>query len=162
MNTDSALRHTAPWGRLLRNTTLAASLACLGLTVVLILTTPGVVLWTASLPALIVGASALFTVREYTVTPDALIIRRPIRSIRIARADIREALDRPDAMRGSLRLWGNGGLFSFSGIYRNAELGNYRAYATDLSRTVVLRTADGRTYVLSPADPAAFVRDLTA
>ncbi len=42
-------------------------------------------------------------------------------------------------MRGSLRLFGNGGMFSITGLYRNRALGNYRAFVTDLKKTVVLR-----------------------
>ncbi len=66
----------------------------------------------------------------------------------------------PDALRGSIRLFGNGGMFSFTGLFRSPKLGRYRAYVTDPARTVTLRFAD-RVVVVSPSDPAAFVRDLT-
>lgn len=54
---------------------------------------------------------------------------------------------------------GNGGLFSFTGWYRNKILGVYRAWVTDLRSTVILRF-EKRAVVLSPADPNAFIRDL--
>jgi hypothetical protein len=59
-------------------------------------------------------------------------------------------------MRGSLRLLGNGGLFSFSGEFWNRRLGRYRALATDPSRAVVLRYP-GRTIVITPHDPQQFI-----
>ena len=62
-------------------------------------------------------------------------------------------------MRRSLRTFGNGGGFSFSGFYYNKRLGSYRAFVTDLHRTVVLRYAKRRV-VVSPAAPEDFVRDL--
>jgi len=62
-------------------------------------------------------------------------------------------------MRGSIRLFGNGGLFSFSGFFRNQALGIYRAYVTDPALTVVLVFAE-RTLVISPVQPEAFVKRL--
>ncbi|VGO17923.1 hypothetical protein PDESU_06525 [Pontiella desulfatans] len=59
-------------------------------------------------------------------------------------------------MKGSIRLCGNGGLFSFTGLYRNKKLGNYRVFVNDLNRAVVLRFSK-RTTVVTPDDPAAFV-----
>jgi hypothetical protein len=62
-------------------------------------------------------------------------------------------------MRGSIRTFGNGGAFSFSGVYYNKRLGSYRAFVTDPRRAVVLRYAT-RKVVLSPAVPEDFVNDL--
>jgi hypothetical protein len=59
-------------------------------------------------------------------------------------------------MKGSIRLFGNGGLFSFTGLYRNKKLGNYRAFVNDWHKCVILRFAK-RTIVVSPNDPDGFV-----
>ena len=77
----------------------------------------------------------------------------------MSRAGLESAQIEPDAMRRSLRTFGNGGAFSFSGIYYNKRLGSYRAFVTDPRRTVVLCYANRR-IVLSPAAPQAFVSDL--
>jgi len=69
----------------------------------------------------------------------------------------------PHAMMGSIRLFGNGGFFSFTGYYRNSVIGNFRAYVTDPAKSVVLEFGD-RKIVISPDDPQAFVeavRDAT-
>ena len=63
----------------------------------------------------------------------------------------------PKATKRSLRSFGNGGFFSFTGWYYNKQLGKYRMFATDLERTVVLHFADRRV-VMTPDDPEAFVR----
>ncbi|HXZ86218.1 MAG TPA: PH domain-containing protein, partial [Myxococcota bacterium] len=60
------------------------------------------------------------------------------------------------AMTGSMRLFGNGGLFSFTGLFQSRTLGRYRAFVTDPARAVVLRTAR-RVVIVSPAEPQAFV-----
>ena len=64
------------------------------------------------------------------------------------------------AMRWGIRC-GNGGFFSFTGLFYNHKLGFHRAFVTNHIRTVVLRFAK-RTVVVSPADPEVFVRDLAA
>jgi hypothetical protein len=75
-------------------------------------------------------------------------------------AGLKSAEVMPRAMSGSLRICGNGGAFSFTGWFRNKPLGYYRAFVTDLNRTVVLRF-EKRTVVVSPAEPEEFVRKLT-
>jgi len=65
------------------------------------------------------------------------------------------ALVEPNAMRGSIRTFGNGGFFSFSGLYRNTLLGPYRPFVTDFRHTVILRYHD-RTIVVSPPEPEEF------
>ena len=65
----------------------------------------------------------------------------------------------PDVIKGSLRVVGNGGLFSFSGLFWSRRLGRYRLYATDLKRSVVLVTPE-RILVVSPADPDEFLRHI--
>ena len=65
----------------------------------------------------------------------------------------------PHAMMGSIRLFGNGGLFCIIGFYRNGVLGRYQAYVTDPAKAVVLEFGD-RKLVVSPDDPQAFVEAL--
>jgi hypothetical protein len=67
----------------------------------------------------------------------------------------RAALD-PSACKGSIRLYGNAGLFAFTGWYWNRRLGRYRLFATNFRHAVVLTLAD-RTIVVSPSSAQAFV-----
>jgi len=62
-------------------------------------------------------------------------------------------------MKGSLRLFGNGGLFSSSGLFWNRRLGRYRAFATDPGNAVVLEFPD-RTLVVTPESPSGFLAAL--
>jgi hypothetical protein len=113
------------------------------------------------IPLLILGGAALFTIRGYTLSSDAIFVRRLLWETRLPLAQLQSARFEPRAMRWSLRLFGNGGVFSFSGLFRNKTLGLYRAFVTDLHRTVVLHFPK-RTIVLSPSDPAEFVRQIDA
>ena len=101
----------------------------------------------------------LFTVRGYSVTADALLVHRLFWKHRVPLAGLQSAQFDPKAMSRSVRLFGNGGAFSFSGWFRSKRLGNYRAFVTDPRRAVVLRFPN-RTIVISPSNPAQFVSAL--
>ncbi len=158
--------HAAPWGKLLVVLTAFSTLVCVGVSVAVALgadrssEAPGVMRAAAALPMIIVVGAALFMVRGYAVTADEIVVQRPLWSNRFERSRLQSATVDPEALRGSIRLLGNGGMFSFTGVFGSPKLGRYRAYVTDPARTVILRFTD-RVVVVSPADPAAFVRDVT-
>jgi len=151
---------TAPWGNTLIVLTVLGSGLLLGIAVVGAFTGPRQDLswWLlmVMLPLLIWAIAALFTVRGYVLTDDTLQIQRLGWKTEIPLRNLRSVDYQPQAMRHSWRLIGNGGLFSFTGIYRNRELGTYRAFVTDLEHTVVLTFPD-RKIVLSPANTGDFV-----
>jgi hypothetical protein len=111
------------------------------------------------LPLVILFGAALFTIRGYSLSSDSILVQRLLWSTVLPRTGLESAEVDQEAMRGSLRTFGNGGAFSFTGFYYNKRLGSYRAYVTDPHRTVVLRYANRRV-VLSPATPEDFVQDL--
>lgn len=112
--------------------------------------------WISLLPVLILLICGAFTVRGYRLESEALLVRRLGWNTRLSLADLQRVERIPQAMQQSYRLLGNGGLFSFTGWFRHAQLGTYRAYVTDLQRAVVLHF-DKRRVVVSPEDPARFV-----
>lgn len=103
--------------------------------------------------------SALFVVRGYELEPNVLLIRRLLWSTRIPLDDLTGAWADQTAMKGSLRLFGNGGLFVFAGLFTNRKLGRYRAFATEPRNAVVLRFAK-RTVVVTPDRPLDFLQAL--
>ena len=149
-------KYTAPWSTSLVIMSSVSTLICLGIAI-------GVAWsgrpWMALLPLAIVVGGILFTIRGYTVTPDALIVHRMFWTTRLPLAGLHSAQVEPEAMRWSIRTFGNGGLFAFTGWFRNTTLGAYRAFVTDPRRTVVL-SFTGRTVVVSPSTPEEFVRDV--
>jgi hypothetical protein len=152
--------YKAHWSKSLVVVSLLATAMCLGAAyLVASQAGRGAASWTASLPLAILIGSALFTIRGYAVGPDAILVHRLLWTTRLPLAGLQSAKFDPDAMRRSIRTFGNGGFFSFTGFFRNKALGGYRAFVTDQNRTVVLRFS-GRTVVLSPAEAEAFVRDV--
>lgn len=119
--------------------------------------------WTLSMVVMPLGFMAIgpiFMVRGYSLEPDRLRIRRLGWSSTVDLRDLRDFSIDPDAMKGSWRICGNGGLFCYSGYFRSRKLGNFRPFVTDPKRAVVLCTAR-KPLVVSPEDPERFVAALT-
>lgn len=160
-------RHpAAPWSGFLKGISIIVSLLLPGISLLVAFTMPMPALpvlrtMATALPLAILLAAMPFVVRDYELRGDALYVRRLFWTTRVALGALREVAADPQAGAGSIRLFGNGGLFSFSGWFRNAKLGRYRAFVTDWQRAVILR-ATSCTVVLSPADPAGFVLALQA
>ena len=108
--------------------------------------------------ALLLG-SALFLVRGYEIAGGELLILRLLWTTPLSLDGLRSVEADPESLKSSLRLFGNGGLYSFTGLFRNKALGRYRAFVTDHRNAVVL-VWDRRTVVISPDRPGYFVDTL--
>jgi hypothetical protein len=107
-------------------------------------------------PLLLVASTLPFAIRGYTLTSRNLVIRRLGFDTTLALDELRVVRGVADDVRGSLRLWGNGGLFAITGWFWNRRLGRFRMFATDLSRAVLLEFAR-RKVLVTPHDPQAFI-----
>jgi hypothetical protein len=171
---------SAPWGAPLALMTAACTVICLLVPVPGVMiglgdntalralgmsTIPTMLQWagwlTAAVPLLVLLVSAAFMVRGYVLRDASLIIKRLGWERRLDLSKLNSATVDPEALRGSLRLFGNGGCFAFVGWFRNQKLGVYRAFATDSKRAVVLRFFD-KTVVITPDDPQKFVAEINA
>lgn len=155
--------YRAPWGRpliVISTVLVVLSVASVVVWPVIMRGQEGAALWLVrwALPVIVLGCVP-FMVLGYTLTEDAILIRRLLWTTRIERSGLQSAEHVPKVMNRSLRVCGNGGGFSFTGWYWSKPLGLYRAFVTDLNRTVVLRFAK-RTVVVSPDDPEGFVEEV--
>jgi hypothetical protein len=155
--------YRAPWGRpLIVISTLLVVLSVVSLVGMPLIFGSGprgmVFLAQWTLPAIVLGCLP-FMIRGYVITEDAILIRRLFWTTRLDRGGLKSAESVPKAMNKSLRTCGNGGGFSFTGWYWSKSLGFYRAFVTDLNRTVVLRFGN-RTVLVSPDDPEGFASEL--
>ncbi len=146
-------RFRAPWGREL------IVMSAIG---VLVMGVPIIVqlsrgFWLVSgLLAILLIVIVCLCVRGYELVPGELRIVRLLWITRWPLDPAARAFARPHAMKGSWRIWGNGGMFAITGRFSGSSLGRYIAFVTDPERTVVLETRRG-TVVVSPDNPAAFV-----
>jgi hypothetical protein len=159
------MRFGAPWGRLLRISSIAVTVLMVSVAAIGQKALPRHLLVSRSLtfglPLLVLVGAAPFVVLGYRLEGHKLIVQRggwnteiPLRGLISAQAD-------PEAMRSSIRLFGNGGLYVIAGWFWNKKLGRFRAYANDPNRAVVLRLID-RTIVVTPDEPDRFVAALHA
>ena len=151
--------YNAPWSTSLVVATSVVTVLLLGITLGMTFYGRGIIPWVGLLPLAILVCSVPFTIRGYTVASDAILVHRLLWTTRLPLSGLESAKFEPEVMRGSLRTFGNGGLFSISGFFRNKALGAYRAFVTDQHQTVVLHYS-GRTVVVSPSSPEEFVHDI--
>ncbi|HVO82935.1 MAG TPA: PH domain-containing protein [Syntrophobacteria bacterium] len=109
-------------------------------------------------PAILIG-SLLFMVTGYSVEGSTLFVERRFFPTKIPLEGLRRVFSDPAVCKGSIRLIGNAGLFSFTGLYQSKALGRYRLFATDFSYSVVIVLAKG-VVVITPSSPAAFIEHL--
>lgn len=109
-----------------------------------------------ALPLAIIAGTAAFSVRGYSIEDGQIRIHRLGWSTTYPVDTVQDAEVVPGIMKGSIRTWGNGGLFGFVGHFQNDRLGAYRAYATNATDIVHLRI-DGESIVITPNRPGEFV-----
>jgi Bacterial PH domain len=156
----------APWSKSLIVASTFATLVCLGVSYAL-WTLPlrggsaeSLRFWLVLLPLAVILICTLFTVRGYSISNRELEIRRLLWTTRLSLHGLQGAYFDPNATHRSIRTFGNGGFFSFSGHFRNKELGSYRAFMTDRRRAVVLRFPSS-VIVISPDRPENFVSTIS-
>ena len=156
---------TAPWSASLALMTGFCVIFCLAISIMGIISIPSSLVFaqmvTISVPLLILFGGALFAVRGYTLQEHTLLIKRLLWSSRLNLSTLISATHDPEALDGSMRAFGNGGLFSFSGLYRSSKLGFFRVYGTDPKRAVILRFPN-KTVVITPDLPEQFIAEVTA
>jgi hypothetical protein len=151
----------APWSRSLSLATAGAVAALLVIMLVgLLLSTRAQLKWGAAIvavPLAVLLATVPFMVRGYVLTDEHIEVRRLGWRTLLPLAGLSAVTGEPEGLRGSVRLFGNGGLFAITGWFWNRRLGRFRAYATDPQRVVLLRYRDGRQVVLTPHDVQRFI-----
>lgn len=149
------MTYAAPWSRTVTLITSGIVVLMVGIGLVMPHPLLSVAAW-SSIPLF-----AAFAVRGYAIEGGELVIRFPLHTKRIALRGLEGAYHDPTAMARSLRVFGNGGVFGFTGHFRNASLGGYRAWVTDPERAVVLHLPD-QVVVVSPDRPNLFLEELTS
>lgn len=156
-------RFTAPFGKEIRLATPLVLVICVGVVVIGFTAVPEKVAWARWLTVATGIFIPLFSwfcqIREYRLEDGQLIIRQRLWNNRLPLAELRGFRADPEAMKGTVQVCGNGGVFAIYGFYWNKVLGSFRAYASDLKRAVILRFSH-RTIVISPDSPEDFLRAL--
>ena len=160
---NSRAFHRAPWGTSLQLITAFTSVVLIGIAVIGVQYDPGGGwVWPINmiaLPLVILLGASLFMIRGYEIAGERLWVQRLAWRTELSLDGLQSVEIDPEAMKRSVRTFGNGGLFCFAGRFRNKRLGSYRALATDPHRAVVLRYSD-KTVVVTPGHPDRFKIDI--
>ncbi len=161
-------RFGAPWDRQLLTSTIAllaviAITAIVGTAGAIQANLRGIALAvTVFSSGVAIGAWALAP-RGFAIGDGRLrMLRNGWPSFKVRLEDVRSvAILEPNALNGSLKIFGMGGLFGFYGLFRSPTLGSYRLHATRSGGLVLVRTAT-HTHVLTPDPPDDFAEALLA
>ena len=141
-------------------TTKVISAVTLVVFVVIVLATHSVA--AACLTALIVIGAYAWSPRGYAVTGGSIEVNRLIGNARIPLDGVRSVrAATADDFRGCLRLFGNGGLFGYYGLFRTSKLGKSTWYVTNRGKAVVVVTSE-KTALFSPDDVDGFIAAIGA
>ena len=88
--------YTAPWSKSRIVISSLVTAICIGVATSLVWTGRP---WAALLPVVIICSGILFTIRGYTVTPDAILVHRLLWTTRLPLAGLHSAQVEPEAMR---------------------------------------------------------------
>ncbi len=107
--------------------------------------------------ALAVGIAYAWSPRGYRVAEQSIFVKRligeaciPLRGLHEARAAT------PDDFKWCIRVFGDGGLFGYYGLFRTSKLGTSHWYLTNRRHAVVVITLN-RTSLVSPDDQEGFL-----
>jgi hypothetical protein len=143
----------APWGIW----TILITVSISAMLIALMIISPGMITFIISI--LLFLAGLLFSVRGYSLDGNKLVIHRFGWVTEFKLSEFIKATRNRNAMRGSIRVFGIGGFFGYTGKFSNNHLGRFRAFVTDHSRSVVLKFK-GEVVVISPEDPEKFLSEI--
>lgn len=102
-----------------------------------------------------------FSPKRYGLQDRQLVIYRPFQNKIYATEDMHSvSIVSKEEMKGSMRVFGVGGLFGYFGLFRNSRYGTMIWYATRRDQFVVIERSNGRTIILTPDDPNSFVQEI--
>ncbi|MBZ0112291.1 MAG: PH domain-containing protein [Thermoanaerobaculia bacterium] len=151
-------KFSAPWSTVVKVISALVTVLLIGISIA-VSQNFGVTIAAAVLPVVVLGGSALFTVRGFEIVGSEILVQRLLWQTRIDLGGVERIWASALAMEKSWRVFGNGGLYSISGLFRNRRLGSYRAFAVDPKNAVVLEWEDHRV-VVTPGRPLDFVEAL--
>jgi len=123
------MKFDAPWRLSLKLMTAFSVGILLGIPAIGLFSGPrGNILWIMSMvviPLMVLVGAVFFIIRGYVLTYQKLLVRRLGWHSELSLKNLLSVEWDPEAMKRSIRTFGNGGLFCFAGKFRNKRLGAY-------------------------------------
>ncbi|MBT3983893.1 MAG: hypothetical protein HOE90_21230 [Bacteriovoracaceae bacterium] len=146
----------ARWGNALKAISIFCTLVLLSVPIIVYVAQSAQINATTTAVSLL-SISALigcipFSVRGYRVETNELVILRTFHRDFIPIGEITSIEKIERLPKFTLRVFGNGGLFSFSGNYWSKGIGHFKAYVTNFDNLVMV-TAAQKKMLISPDQP---------
>ncbi len=120
---------------------------------------PEMVMITVVVLPFVLFVTWLFSVTGYTLKEEYLIVSRPLWKTKITLPPGAKARLEPEVKERLIKTFGNGGLFGYTGSFRNKILGNFKMYGTCWTHAVsITGGSEEFKIVISPENPELFVQ----
>ena len=94
----------------------------------------------------------------YKITESEIVVERMLSSVRFKTDDVKSIQEiGKHTIAGSVRTFGNGGLFGFTGYFANSALGKMTWFVTRKDTLVLIDLLDGKKILISPNEPKEFM-----
>ena len=114
---------------------------------------PEMPVYGAILIPLVLLVTWLFSVKGYTLMNNVLTVHRPFWDTKIVLPPDAVFAREPEIKKSLIQTAGNGGLFGYTGGFRNKKLGSFKAYATNWDYAISINSASQRiSMVITPDD----------
>jgi len=125
---------------------------------------PLILVFSGIAPVLLIGIMLgmyFFRIMAITLNDTSLTIERQIKPVNINYQDIKSVRKVQDEeMKMTIRTFGNGGLFGYTGLYYNKKLGSMNWYCTQRKNYILIVKTNNKQLVITPDDPDSFMREL--
>lgn len=105
----------------------------------------------------------LFSPKGYQVTQHNVVVHRIASDFSFNLNEVMQIykIDRATLGR-TWRMWGNYGLWGYTGWYSTQKFGTTRWFVTHRDKLVFIRLSTGKKYILSPENPEDFIDTITS
>lgn len=102
--------------------------------------------------------AAAYSPLSLSIDSDKVTLKKLIGQIVIPLEEIRTVKKiNKNAISGSIRTFGSGGVFGYLGRFKNRNLGKYSMYITERKNLILIKT-ENRQYVFNCSEPDAFIK----
>ena len=109
---------------------------------------------------LVFALSYYFSVTKYEISGNRIVVHRPFDSVTIPKGELTATRIYAKDIRMSIRTFGIGGVFSYTGTFWNSKFGSMTWYVTKMDNAVLLVDGRSNKTVISPDNPEKFIESL--
>lgn len=123
---------------------------------------PAILIAFATGPAIVITLNIymfLYRTLSINIDTDNIIINRKLKPVTISLSGIKSIREISDSeMKNTIRTFGNGGLWGYTGWFYNRNLGKMLWYCTQRKNYILIEKTDNKKIVISPDKPDELIQ----